>query len=654
MPNMPTQLKRKRPSGGGNEAPLDTAPSSAVPPRRATRQTSNAPLPVPPDPEPRRRRRRADSSDRQAPTVATSVSQNTRSPRGNKENIPVETEKQRLKPTRVTRHSGGLEAVTAPIPAPSPAPQRSVPKTNHVDHAKRNSTATRRSLVTPPATMERPTSRGAEKREAVIHVHPDASAAGAHQQSVSVGRQKPITMATSTTPRQQFSGGATASNGSSNNQSKGSRKGTPSKEYTDRNIDKVVLGDICFRAWYPSYYGKDVLCDSSHNNHSSASNGGKHDDPNGSNGGKAHHHGRRDQPPMLERLYVCPCCFKYSKELVSWWEHVRLCERKAFVPGRKIYTHPKGSRTILKPSTSHVPVKHGPGRSKKSAHAPAMIEEVIHDQGEWSIYEVDGEVDVLFCQNLSLFAKLFLDNKSVFFDVTGFKYFLLVYTPPRPLASSSASLDSSSPRPQIVGFFSKEKMSWDNNNLACILIFPPWQRKGLGALLMGISYEISRREGLLGGPEKPISDLGKKGYKRFWAGEIARWILETEEEEVVGVGDVSEATWIALEDCLCVLREMGVAEGDGMGSPRRRREKKRKVEDAGGEEGGEDGDGDGDREVVKRVRISKGRVRDWVERNGISLERAVDPDGFVEGYAVQDKGEGDGSAHEGSEGPGSP
>lgn len=45
-------------------------------------------------------------------------------------------------------------------------------------------------------------------------------------------------------------------------------------------------------------------------------------------------------------------------------------------------------------------------------------------------------------------------------------------------------------------------MSWDNNNLACILVFPPWQRQGLGRLLMGVSYELSRREGRLGGPEK--------------------------------------------------------------------------------------------------------------------------------------------------------
>ncbi|KAK4226652.1 males-absent on the first protein [Podospora fimiseda] len=609
---MPAQIKRKRPSAGENE----TLPDVVPPPSRATRQTTTAPLSVPPDPEPRRRHRRPDSSDGQAPADSTSTTPNTRSPRGNKENIPVETKQQpqRLKSTRITRHSGGIEtAAPAPIPAPSPAPQRSRPKTNHVNRTKHTATATRRSIVATPEVMEQP----------VIHV---ASPLASHQQSGSIGRRKSIKMATSTTPKKRPSSSAITSNrATTNTQSKGSRKSTPSKDSTDRNIDKVVLGDICFRAWYPSYYGKDVLGDSSHNNHNSSSNGDKHDESNGSNGGKAHHHGRRDPPPILERLYVCPCCFKYSKELVSWWEHVRLCERKAFVPGKRIYTHPRGTRTILKASsTSHVPA---PGKGKKPMHTPPMIEETIHDQGEWSIYEVDGEVDVLFCQNLSLFAKLFLDNKSVFFDVTGFNYFLLVHTP--PLSSSP------NPRPQIVGFFSKEKMSWDNNNLACILIFPPWQRKGLGALLMGISYEISRREGVLGGPEKPISDLGKKGYKRFWAGEIARWILESEGDDmVVDVGEISRATWIVVEDCLNVLREMGVAEVDGMGSPRgiRRKNKKRRVDEP------EEEDSNNEGKAVQKVRISRERVREWVERNGIGLERTVDPDGFVEGYAFKNEG----------------
>lgn len=248
----------------------------------------------------------------------------------------------------------------------------------------------------------------------------------------------------------------------------------------------------------------------------------------------------------------------------------------------------------------------------------------------------------LFCQNLSLFAKLFLDNKSVFFDVTGFNYFLLVYTPPTiPLANLDAEVAEVVPaRSQIVGFFSKEKMSWDNNNLACILIFPPWQRKGLGALLMGVSYEISRREGVLGGPEKPISDLGKKGYKRFWAGEIARWLLtlntEQGEETVVDVNECSTATWIAPEDCLMVLREMGIAEDAGKGPPLVRKP----IE-------GEENRASpmtltavgtvaptAEPEEVQRVRISMQAVKTWIAKNKIELERACDPAGFIEGYAM--------------------
>jgi len=161
-------------------------------------------------------------------------------------------------------------------------------------------------------------------------------------------------------------------------------------------------------------------------------------------------------------------------------------------------------------------------------------------------------------------------------------------------------------------------MSWDNNNLACILIFPPWQRKGLGSILMGVSYEISRREEILGGPEKPISDLGKKGYKRFWGAEIARWLLEVKETDkkkgkgMVDVEKISKETWIHGEDCLSVLREMGVVEKAGRGKG-----------------------------TVERVRVDKNQVREWVKKERLCLDRVVDPEGFVEGYgfknAVEDE-----------------
>lgn len=471
---------------------------------------------------------------------------------------------------------------------------------------------------------------------------------------------------------------------------------TPGTPHSDRNVDSVVFGNTCFRAWYPSYYGKDVLGDAS--THAA--------------GGNAKIGGGKRDPPMLDRLYICPCCFKYSKDMMPWRKHVRRCEAKAFVPGTKVYTHPRHSTSVTKPrmrsaSPGHVATAKGKGKSRgDNGNQPA------DGEGEWSVWEVDGERDKLFCQNLSLFAKLFLDNKSVFFDVSGFNYFLLVYTPPplpethtappptqaspvlEPLAKLDISTPASSspqvsavtpspspPRPQIVGFFSKEKLSWDNNNLACILVFPPWQRKGLGALLMGVSYEISRREGILGGPEKPISELGRKGYRRFWAGEITRWILElgspasstessahpglvpaknakrdkdknekVREREwesssvIVDVAQCSRATWIVPEDCLAVLRDMGVVEEeeDGLrlglllppGEPDADAQGKTK----------EDRDRDKEAKVplVPRVRIDKKALRGWARGNHVDLSRACDPEGFVEGYAVKRADEDDG------------
>ena len=110
---------------------------------------------------------------------------------------------------------------------------------------------------------------------------------------------------------------------------------------------------------------------------------------------------------------------------------------------------------------------------------------------DFQLHEVNGEEEPMFCQNLSLFAKFFLEQKSVCFAPHPFMYYILS----RPASCTGWSRT-------IAGFFSKEKLSWDNNILACIVIFPSHQRKGLGERLIRWSYELAKEEGRLGGPEK--------------------------------------------------------------------------------------------------------------------------------------------------------
>lgn len=171
--------------------------------------------------------------------------------------------------------------------------------------------------------------------------------------------------------------------------------------------------------------------------------------------------------------------------------------------------------------------------------------------------------------------------------MTSFLYYVLVYT--------DAAADP--PTPQVVGFFSKEKLSWDNNNLACILVFPPWQRKGFGQVLMGASYVLSKREGRLGGPEKPLSEPGRKGYVRFWSATIARYLLSRPGKKTVSAKDISEETYIVVEDVIGTLKEMGVLERKKRGSA----------------------------EAV----VNKERVRYWMEANGVTAKSPVDLDLFM-------------------------
>ncbi|KAH0838749.1 acyl-CoA N-acyltransferase [Lanmaoa asiatica] len=257
-----------------------------------------------------------------------------------------------------------------------------------------------------------------------------------------------------------------------------------------RNFDKVNFGQWQIRTWYFSPY---PLMESEAEEGSTPQ--GRSSTPVlKTPSGNRRSHGRTSDllAGGLTRsylageksvLWVCERCFKYMAEGSIWELHVKKCDRR-HPPGRKVY--------------------------QRGAH---------------TIWEVDGAKEKLYCQNLSLFGKLFIDVKTLFFDCDNCKDMVLspALQASIPTVFFYILTDADSQRDHVLGFFSKEKISYDDYNLACIIVLPPYQRKGYGMLMIEFSYELSRRTGRVGTPERPLSDLGLRSYLTFWVATLIRF-----------------------------------------------------------------------------------------------------------------------------------
>lgn len=204
-----------------------------------------------------------------------------------------------------------------------------------------------------------------------------------------------------------------------------------------------------------------------------------------------------------DRLFLCEYTLRYFRRRSTLEKHMSACTERS-PPGVEIYRD--SSRSV-------------------------------------SAFEVDGREHKEYCQNLCLLAKLFLDHKTLYFDVDPFLFYVLCET------------DASGAH--VVGYFSKEKVSPVGFNLSCILTLPPYQRKGYGTFLISLSYELSRREGKIGSPERPLSDLGHASYRSYWATAVLHTLVSNSSTGLT-LRELSDITAIRMEDILTTLQELGL------------------------------------------------------------------------------------------------
>lgn len=202
-------------------------------------------------------------------------------------------------------------------------------------------------------------------------------------------------------------------------------------------------------------------------------------------------------------LYICEFCLRFFKRASELARHSAVCTAR-FPPGNEMY---------------------------RDDHL--------------SLFEIDGELAPEYCENLCYLSKLFLDHKTLQFDVHPFLFYVLT------------ECDASGCH--IVGYFSKEKVSARGYNLACILTLPHHQRKGYGKLLISLSYELSLREGKQGGPERPLSDLGRASYRAFWIEKLIHGLRSLPaDQHMIPLDDLVRMTAIHQDDVKKTLEEIGV------------------------------------------------------------------------------------------------
>uniref|UniRef100_A0A8C1KCT8 Histone acetyltransferase n=1 Tax=Cyprinus carpio TaxID=7962 RepID=A0A8C1KCT8_CYPCA len=201
----------------------------------------------------------------------------------------------------------------------------------------------------------------------------------------------------------------------------------------------------------------------------------------------------------LGRLYMCEFCLKYMKSQTILRRHMAKC----------VWKHPPGDE--------------------------------VYRKGAISVFEVDGKKNKIYCQNLCLLAKLFLDHKTLYYDVEPFLFYVMT--------------EADNTGCHLVGYFSKEKNSFLNYNVSCILTMPQYMRQGYGKMLIDFSYLLSKVEEKVGSPERPLSDLGLISYRSYWKEVLLHYLYNFQGKEI-SIKEISQETAVNPVDIVSTLQSL--------------------------------------------------------------------------------------------------
>lgn len=271
--------------------------------------------------------------------------------------------------------------------------------------------------------------------------------------------------------------------------------------------------------------------------------------PNAPNGPP--HRGRRKKHSELElRLWTIDEIQKYEVQYIRNIEFIEFEEYyirtwypspypEEYINNRKIFI----CDTCLKYYSSRKHLNAHLSKPHKHNFPPGfeIYRDTIDENTQISIFEIKGSKNAMFCQCLCLLGRLFLEDKAVFYDVGQFIFYVLV--------KYEIGTDPSDPencKMQIAGFYSVDKTT-TVNIIACIVVFPQFQRLGFGRILISLAYTIAKRKKIRGGPECPLSDLGSIAFKSYWRDSILNFI------HIYGNDDtdsdqIAEATYISHAD----------------------------------------------------------------------------------------------------------